>query len=309
MKISEVISKDLGLDKNYIEKIALISNTKYSRYYIEKKRGGKRQIHHPAPELKVLQYWAVENIFKHCKVSTHTAAYENGCSIKKNAEIHKNSKFFLTMDFSKFFETIKERHFLSVLKENQRNIPYDLKENDKTLLKKICLYDSHLVIGSVCAPRISNCVMYNFDNELMNLLNDLGIFNYSRYADDLTISSDSYISPKIVNKIRILASKHGFNINDEKTNFSSPKNRRRVTGLIIDNGKVTIGLQKRKNIKKKLYKYLEYGQGSREEILGLLYFLKDIEPDYFNKLIIKYSKYGNILNILRNKKTTAKNDI
>ncbi len=99
MSLSEVISHDLGIDQGYIEYIANISRKKHSRYMIPKKRGGFRQIHHPSPELKVLQYWAVENIFKHCRVSKYTSAYETGCSIKKNAEVHKKSKHFFNYGF------------------------------------------------------------------------------------------------------------------------------------------------------------------------------------------------------------------
>lgn len=213
------------------------------------------------------------------------------------------------MDFFNFFESITVSHLSAVLEDNIDRIPHELDNEDKLLLKKICLYNSHLIVGSVCSPRISNCVMYAFDNELMEILNGLGDFKYTRYADDLTISSDTYIVPQIAHEVIALAIKHGFVINDEKTNFASPKNRRKVTGLVVDNGNVTIGLKRRREIKSKLYKYLEHGQGNNQEILGLLYFLKDIEPNYFNKLIIKYSKYGNILSILKAGNETAKNNI
>jgi len=300
MKLSRRISQDLELDQNYVEYTALMSRKKHSRYFIPKKSGGYRRIHHPSPELKVLQYWMVENIFKYCKVSEYSSAYEVGCSIKKNAEVHKDSKHFLTMDFSNFFESISDSHLLSLLNDNIDNIPFNIYDEDKFFLKKVCLYNSHLVIGSVCSPRISNCVMYDFDIELMDILNEYGDFKYTRYADDLTISSNQYIVPKVAHEVNKLAIKHGFKINDNKTNFSSPKNRRKVTGLIVDNGNITIGLNRKREIKSKLYNYLEKGEGNNEEILGLLYFLKDIEPGYFNKLIIKYSKYGNILKILKN---------
>ena len=91
-------------------------------------------------------------------------------------------------------------------------------------------------------------------------------------------------------------------MNISKTWFRSKKSRRKVTGLIItDTGRVSVGLETRKKIKNMIYNRLVNGNGSPESILGYLAYLKDIEPQTYNKYIIKYSTYcdGDVISAIR----------
>lgn len=49
-----------------------------------------------------------------------------------------------------------------------------------------------------------------------------------------------------------------------------------------------------------VYNKLVNGEGNSDQILGYLAFLKDIEPNSYNNLIIKYSQYcdGDIITAL-----------
>ena len=81
-------------------------------------------------------------------------------------------------------------------------------------------------------------------------------------------------------------------MNYSKTKFCSSKSRRKVTGLIITNdSRISIGKERRKAIKKMVYDKLVHGKGDPYQILGHLSFLKDVEPNTYNNLIIKYSGY------------------
>lgn len=81
-------------------------------------------------------------------------------------------------------------------------------------------------------------------------------------------------------------------MNISKTWFKSKKSRRKITGLIItDTGRVSVGMENRKKIKSMIYNRLVNGNGSPNEILGYLAYLKDVEPQIYNKFIIKYSTY------------------
>lgn len=54
----------------------------------------------------------------------------------------------------------------------------------------------------------------------------------------------------------------------------------------------------RRKIKDMLYKMMTKQQGDPAIIQGYLAFIKDVEPQTYNKLIIKYSTYGNVKDIL-----------
>lgn len=303
MTLLEQISTDLSIDSNFINTIAINSNRYYSKYNIKKHNGTDRKIYNPSPELKTLQYWLVYNVFNKCLISEFASAYSPGCSISKNAEKHKTSDHILHVDIKKFFESINKKHLHDLLIRN--NSKLFLNDKDFELIYNICLYNNHLVTGSVCSPRISNCILYEFDMNLANQLSQLGNFIYTRYADDIIISSKNYINKDILNIVQNNLANYNFKVNFSKTYFMSKKGKLMVTGLLINNERLSIGYKRHKNIKKMLYKKLTNNEGDSDIILGNLAFLKDIEPDYFNKIIIKYSTYGDVLNILKQNKTSS----
>lgn len=128
--------------------------------------------------------------------------------------------------------------------------------------------------------------------------NDL---KYSRYADDIYLSSDSYIDIPHISFLSTTLRDFGFQINEKKTYFFSAKYRWKVTGLIIGTDlSVTVGSERRKLIKKLVYDKLVHNEGHGDSILGHLAFLKDIEPHTYNNIIAKYSQYceGDIIDAL-----------
>ena len=74
MSLVEQMSKSLGLDTLYIERIAR-RNDLYAKYRVKKKNGGTREIYHPSKELKVLQRWLAKNVFEAFPISDNSVAY------------------------------------------------------------------------------------------------------------------------------------------------------------------------------------------------------------------------------------------
>ena len=103
MNLVERIAQDFQLDVNYLCSIVEHSEYYYKDYYISKRNGGKWHISQASPELKSMQYWIVENIFKKIPVSTGAYAYKKGDSIKKHAVVHKTSRHIFHTDINKFF--------------------------------------------------------------------------------------------------------------------------------------------------------------------------------------------------------------
>lgn len=303
MNLIDKIALDLKMDSSYLSRISERSNFYYKDYKIRKKNGDYRSISQPNPELKTLQYWIIHNIFTHLTVSDAAFAYKKGDSIKKHAELHKNAKHILHTDISNFFNSIHFKHLYNVLKNN-KTIFDDLGIHFRGSLqdiKNICFRNNSLCIGAVCSPIISNVIMYSFDTAVTDYCkkND---YTYSRYADDIYISSNSYIEQNIINFLREELRNLGFNMNMSKTRFYSPKYQRKVTGIIITNdSQVSIGTKRRNIIKKMIYDKLIHNKGDSEQILGYLSFVKDIEPHTYNNLIIKYSQYceGDVIAAIR----------
>ena len=143
--------------------------------------------------------------------------------------------------------------------------------------------------------------MYDFDSTVSAYCVSMGCI-YTRYADDIYISSTSYINENVKNYIANMLNKYGFITNNKKTHFYSKKYRQKITGITLTtDDQISIGTENRHKIKKMVYDKLKKNIGDSETILGYLAFLKDVEPHTYNNLIIKYSKYcdGDIIEELR----------
>ena len=293
MDLSQVIADRLSLDKYYIEMVISKANFSYRNYFIPKKNGGIRAVAQPSPELKTLQYWITNNILYELPVSKAAFAYKRGDSIKRHANFHRQSKHLLHTDIASFFPSIHLSHLKEII-EKHKEIIYDLQLDFDDAIEqigKICFRDDSLCIGAVSSPIISNIIMNPIDSEIIEFCESNGLL-YSRYADDIYISSNDFIDPNVLSFIRTVLKKYSFEINTDKTRFYSPKYRRKITGLILTNdAKISVGLKRRKQIKTMVYQKLVHHKGDSNQILGYLSYLKDIEPNTYNNLIIKYSKY------------------
>lgn len=294
MKTTEKISQDLKLDRLYIEKILSKSQYYYKDYFIQKSNGEKRRISQPSPELKSFQYWVVKNILSKYKVSASAFAYKKGDSIKKHAAFHLGSKYIFHTDIRNFFGSISPLLLINALKENDSPIKDMSIDIDDFIycVQKICFRNNKLCIGSVSSPSISNIVMLSFDETIMDFCDENGL-KYSRYADDIYISSEKYISIDLSGFISKQLLKLGLTMNKRKTWYCSSKNRQLITGLTLtsDHKSITIGKQYKNLIKKLIYNKLIHNTGDPLIIMGYLSYLKQVEPYAYNKLITKYSKY------------------
>lgn len=304
MNLIEKIALDLKLDFSYLCRIAERSEYYYKGYRIPKKNGGYRYVAQPSPELKTLQYWTVNNILKKLSVSKSAYAYKKGDSIKKHAELHKEAKYVFHTDISDFFNSIHFEHLYDILTKNKSvfdDLGLDLNES-LVDIKNICFKSNSLCVGAVSSPIISNIIMYSFDATVIEYCK-LNNYTYSRYADDIYISSNTYIKKDVINFLMEQLELMGFELNTKKTKFYSPKYCRKITGIVITNdSQISIGTNRRNKIKKMIYDKLVNGIGDSEQILGYLSFVKDIEPHTYNNLIIKYSQYcdGDIIETIRN---------
>ena len=295
----DLIAKDLSLEQAHIDKIIRGSAYYYRTYFVDKSSGGQRRIQHPNPELKTLQYWCVHNIFSYLPVSNCAYAYIKRKSIKQNAFTHHNGRFILHLDITDFFESITSQHVKDVLVKNKglfKNFDVVAALDEIT---RICLRRNHLCIGAVSSPMISNVIMYDFDNEMEQYCESKKL-TYTRYADDIYVSSSEFIDKDVLNYFKTHLKRMNFFINMNKTRFMSSKNRKAVTGIVLTHDKkISVGLEMKKKVKSMIYNKMVKGIGESERIMGYLSYIKDIEPMYYNSLIIKYSKYGNVFEALK----------
>lgn len=293
MSLADEIASGCGVSADFVRRVAVSATHRYKRYYIAKRSGGRRLICQPAREVKLLQYWLNENLFRLLPVHDSATAYRVGSSIRKNAAIHQHKHFLLKIDFHEFFPSIGSSDILSLLSKPMI-LERVVRDEDLQLISRLVCLDGKLTIGAPTSPILSNAVMYDFDRLWFERCLLQGI-NYSRYADDVYFSTDrpNVLSGVLAELERDLTERESprLRLNRKKTAFTSPKRRRTVTGLVISSANsISLGRHKKREIKALIHKVsigvLE--DAKQNALRGLIAFANSIEPAFIESLRRKY---------------------
>lgn len=251
---------------------------------------------HPARELKTLQRWINVKVLKHLPVSSAASAYEQGCSILANAQVHRTNRFLLRVDLRNFFESIRRDDVLSLLKRHAKTSLRGLVEqqSDRDFVANIVCKEGRTVIGAPSSPFIANRVMYPLDVKIGNKAQSLSVI-YTRYADDMFFSSSQTgaLDNMFVFLKRLLDNSKSpdLAINEAKTVYSSKKTRRMITGLIIDDeDRVSLGRQVKRYLRVGLHKaaHGKFDEAQMKSLSGRVAHAYSIEPAYMKGLLDKY---------------------
>jgi hypothetical protein len=213
-----------------------------------------------------------------------------------NAEQHLYTEVVLNIDLKDFFPSIDSQRIYYIFNK--------ICKYDKTLsycLTRIVTYENRLPQGACTSPIISNIVAYKLDYRLFKLAQKNNI-KYTRYADDITFSGNSnIITKKLYSLIKKIIEEEGFKVNERKVHFSSKSFRQEVTGLTINNNKVTVNSKYVKKIEQELYYIKKYGLENHikyaeikngfylEHLKGKIMFVWSIDKEKGNKLLLKFN--------------------
>lgn len=204
--------------------------------------------------------------------------HKNG--LRENAERHKKNIFLLEMDITNFFGTITEQQVYTLF----CNIGYNTKVAG--ILANLCTYDNYLPQGAVTSPYIANLVCYHMDARINGYCSRKDIV-YTRYADDLTFSSDNrMLLNKIEKFIKYIVTDEGFTINDKKTRYLSNDVKKTVTGITINDDSIHVDKKFKRDLRAQIYcsiKLKDYQNNS--QILGKIAYVNSIEKGFRDKII------------------------
>lgn len=209
----------------------------YRQFHIPKKSGGVHTITAPDGELKDVML-TLAFILSELYIPTPEAmAFISGRSIVENASQHIGQNYVLNLDLSDFFTSITA----NMVEHNLVKLGIaPLVARD---IASICTYpmvNNHHVVnvvpqGAPTSPVISNICAMTLDNRLSGLARRFHL-TYTRYADDITFSSNHNVYQKdgafMEELSRIIAECH-FTINPKKTHLQKRGSRQEVTGLTV----------------------------------------------------------------------------
>ncbi|QHD08048.1 retron St85 family RNA-directed DNA polymerase [Pseudomonas sp. R76] len=291
------VSETLAIPSHDVARLIARAPHTYKKYEIKKKDGGSRSIAQPAKETKVIQRLLMEALFCDLPVHECAVAYKLGSSIKKNAQLHRQNQFISKFDFSNFFGSITEKDVAAHLRH-----VFIGKISEQSILdiaRTCCIRNSLtgilcLSIGAPSSPILSNSILYYFDIAIQTWCNERDII-YTRYADDMTFSSNergvtSLVEKFLTHTLKNIKYPHLI-LNEKKTIHLSKKHQRRITGLVVSNdGLVSLGREKKRLISVMIHHYLLKKLDHKDIpiLQGLLGFAQDAEPLFVARMRGKY---------------------
>ncbi|GAJ91917.1 retron Ec67 family RNA-directed DNA polymerase/endonuclease [Rhizobium rhizogenes] len=225
----------------------------YATFSILKKGGGRRLIEAPNSRLKLVQSRLADLLMRieaemenkrttKARVLAH--GFKPGYSIMTNAALHRNKRWVFNIDLKDFFHSINFGRVYGFLLKDRN---FELAPKTAAVIAQIACHNNRLPQGSPCSPVISNLIAHVLDLKLNKLANAHRC-TYTRYADDITFSTNEKEFPEAVARLvrgsedkwvagdKILREVYraGFKINHDKSRMQRRDSRQDTTGLIVN---------------------------------------------------------------------------
>ena len=293
--------------------------TLYKKFEIPKSHGGTREISAPEKDLKFIQH-RLSLLLQRCVEEINVASghveteknpgiahgFKRKHSIMSNARAHQTRRYVFNVDLHDFFGTI---HIGRIIGFFTKDKSFALHPKVALVLAQIACHEGKLPQGSPCSPVISNLIGHMMDVQLVRLATATGC-TYTRYADDLTFSSNKQSFPSRVAKqtdedkdiwtlgvgLKRIVKRSGFSFNDKKTRMQYKDSRQEVTGLTV-NRKINAHKDYRNTVRAMVHRLITTGSfeyiyksvddkgveavktepGKTSELRGMLAFIDHVE--------------------------------
>jgi hypothetical protein len=242
----------LGVKKQTVSWLRKEKNKQYKFWTIPKKgranKGKFRKLQEPKDRMMYVQKQIKSKILDPAEalLPTYITGFRKGVKIRDTAKVHANKKIVVSLDLRHFFNSIKQKHLFQLFEEHFK-YPADVSR----YLSELCTYKFFVPEGSPSSPPISNIVgFFFFDEPLKKIAEDHG-FAYTRYADDITLSTDVefpkvehtddkgnvYVKSKIdivIDSMAEVLNSKGFILNRRKTKIMRTPARQYVLGMVVN---------------------------------------------------------------------------
>ncbi|SFG54383.1 retron Ec67 family RNA-directed DNA polymerase/endonuclease [Sulfitobacter dubius] len=297
---------------------------KYHVFPIPKKNGSLRQIHAPNSNLKFIQsrlsrllyqcYFDLHGKPKNLsKVLSHGFQRDRDLSIFTNANRHTNKRYVFNADIDNFFPSFNFGRVRGYFIKNEH---FKLTETVATVIAQTACFQNSLPQGAPSSPIITEFITQVLDYRLQSIAKR-NRCTYSRYADDLTFSTNLGEFPSKIGYpfplpevwvagpgLERAIAKSGFKLNEKKIRMQHAQQRQATTNLTV-NQKVNVGSYYYKGVRLCANAMMRHGAAVRpkkaiepgtpltaNQILGMLAHVHDIKGrELEHKALRKYGKF------------------
>jgi len=277
----------------------------------------------PSPALMKVQRWIARNILSHVPAHPCSVAFSAGDSLFKAVAPHCPSKWLVKLDIRNFFESIEETSVYNVFHQlgfepliafemtrlctyvgsepshgpNHRAEGLFLPERIITLYQHPA--QGYLPQGAPTSPMLANLVCRTLDDRLSALADEHSV-RYTRYADDMTFSTDKVDFGReragvLIKLVYQQLTRQALSPNTAKTTVVPPGARKLVLGLSVEEDAPRLTRQFKDLLRQHIHYLLRDDVGPtkhaaarkfasttglRHHLEGLLAFAAQIEPSW-----------------------------
>jgi retron-type reverse transcriptase len=292
-----------------------------------------RMISVPDDRLMAVQRWINQRILQELDVHPASTAFKRGQNIVDAASRHCGCRWLIKMDVVNFFESTSEQQVYHVFSSAgyQPLVAFELARictrrgqdsyarrgrkwqsswrDEVTIPDYYSALLGHLPQGAPTSPMLANLVMKKFDEVVSGIAADRGLI-YSRYADDLSFSTDCDQFNRddartLVSIVKVELKRYGFRSHYMKTKISPPGSRRIVLGLLVDGDEPRLSKAYRKTLDQHLHfmspesvgpvAHAEHNNfrsvyGLKNHVEGLIIHAAQVDPDYAQMCWTKFHR-------------------
>lgn len=199
----------------------------YVCFHTEKKDGAKREIFAPKSYLKKVQRQILDEVLYRVRLNGRAEGFRKKRSVVTNAARHTDKAVMIKMDVKDFFPSINFERVLGMF------VTLGYPRRTSLLMTRLVTHNGKLPTGAPTSPAISNIICRRMDKRFSRLGQKME-FEYSRYADDITISGNNKKITRMIPFFKEIVKEEGFAVNEGKTRILRSGRRQKVTGIVVN---------------------------------------------------------------------------
>jgi len=252
IKNIEILSKVLGLEVSALLDLASTANQRYRLAKSEVKSDGKiRQTYDALGLLKEVHDRIKRKLLLRVNFPEYLTGSLKGKDYVVNALLHVGSKIVISEDVEAFFPSTSENLIFGIWKHF-----FGFSDEVAQVLTKLTTKDGELPQGAKTSSYLANLAFWNIEYALYEDLRIQGMV-YSRYVDDICISSKSYLTnadkSKIIARVYGMLRGCGYSAKRKKHEIATSRMRMAVTKLTVNGRNPSLTKKDRASIRTAIF--------------------------------------------------------
>jgi RNA-directed DNA polymerase len=254
------------------------------------------------PSINFGQVFEVFSSLGHGQIEARTLAFITTTPVQVGGTLSQEKSLIrrvesLKQDLESAVQSIRwASGFLREAQMDWREAPWmesEVRDTAKEFEAKLAKYQSQhparrrgLPQGAPTSPQLANLVCRRLDQRLAGLARRMG-FQFTRYADDLTFSSDDRMAKvdRLAAAVNEIVRDCGFELNDRKTVVMRSPAARRVTGLTVSGSEPRVPRATMRKIRAMIHQSERDPKfANAEQLKGFLSFVSMVNPEQLAQL-------------------------